>query len=167
MTQEVVIKQAAIEDSATVALLLTELNRTVGIVGVDHEHEKLPENTDLTPEQMESRLRRVEGVETVLVAYAGGEAAGFTSLRIIPYLDQDTPYAEVTQLYVRPAFRRRGIALRLVETAEERAQGAGASCLHILTGADNEDAQSFYRSAGYGIECVDFEKFFERRPAHA
>jgi ribosomal protein S18 acetylase RimI-like enzyme len=167
VTQELVIKQAGIEDAATVALMLTELNRTVGIVGADREHEKLPENTDVTPQQMESRLRGVEGVETVLVAYADGEPAGFTSLRIIPYLDQDSPYAEVTQLHVRPQFRCRGVASQLVETAEQRAIEAGATCLHILTATDNFDAQAFYRSAGYEVECVDFQKFFERRPVHA
>jgi ribosomal protein S18 acetylase RimI-like enzyme len=167
MTQEVVITQAGIEDAATVALLLTELNRTVGIVGADREHEKLAENTDLTPEQMVARLRAVQGIETVLVAYADGEPAGFTSLRTIPYLDQDTPYAEVTQLHVRPQFRRRGIASQLVEAAEQRAVDAGATCLHILTGVDNEDAQAFYRNAGYQAECYDFQKFFERRPLHA
>ena len=165
--QEVVIREATLADSADVALLLTELNRTVGIVGVGREHEKLPENTDLTPEQAESRMRGAQGVETVLLAYSDGEPAGFTSLRLIPYLDQDTPYAEVTQLHVRPQFRHKGIASQLVEAAEERAIEAGATCLHILTGVENLDAQAFYRNAGYEVECLDFQKFFERRPAHA
>lgn len=167
MTQNVVIRQAGLEDAATVALLLTELNRTVGIVGADRAHEKLPENTDLTPLQAESRLRGVAGIETVLVAYADGEPAGFTSLRVIPYLDQDTPYAEVTQMHVRPQYRRRGIASQLVEAAEQQAIERGATCIHILTGTDNHDAQAFYRSAGYEVECLDFQKFFERRRVHA
>jgi ribosomal protein S18 acetylase RimI-like enzyme len=164
---EVIIRPAGIEDAATVAQLLTELNRTVGIVGVDREHEKLPEYADVTREQMAARLRGVQGIETVLVAYADREPAGFTSLRIIPYLDQDSPYAEVTQLHVRPQFRRRGIASQLVEAAERRAVEAGATCLHILTGVDNENAQAFYRNAGYVAECYDLLKFFERRPVHA
>jgi ribosomal protein S18 acetylase RimI-like enzyme len=167
VTQEVVIKTATLGDSAVVAELLTELNRTVGIVGADREHEKLPENTDLTPRQVEARLRGVAGIETVLVAYADGEPAGFTSVRVIPYLDQDTPYAEVTQLYVRPQFQRRGIASRLVEAAEKLAQDAEATCLHILTGVDNTDGQAFYRAAGYVAECYDFQKFLERRPVNA
>ena len=164
---ELVIRKVTSDDSADVALLLTELNRTVGIVGMDREHEKLPEYTDLTPEQAAARMRGAENVETVLLAYAGGEPAGFTSLRIIPYLDQDTPYAEVTQLHVRPQFRRQSVASQLVEAAEKLAIEAGATCLHILTSVDNLDAQAFYRNAGYEVECLDFQKFFERRPVHA
>ena len=48
---------------------------------------------------------------------------GFTSVRVVPYLDQDTPYVEVTQLYVRPGFRRTGVASRLIEVAEAIAGG--------------------------------------------
>jgi ribosomal protein S18 acetylase RimI-like enzyme len=167
VSQELVIRRVTAAESADVALMLTELNRTVGIVGMDSEHEKLPEYADLTPEHAESRMRAAEGVESVLVAYIGGQPAGFTSLRLIPYLDQDTPYAEVTQLHVRPQFRRQGIASQLVEAAEQLAVDAGATCLHILTGVDNFEAQAFYRNAGYEVECLDFQKFFERRPVHA
>jgi hypothetical protein len=39
--------------------------------------------------------------------------------------------------------------------------------VHILTGVDNLEAQAFYRSAGYEVECLDFEKFLERRPVGA
>jgi ribosomal protein S18 acetylase RimI-like enzyme len=98
-------------------------------------------------------------VETILLAEVRGEPAGFTSLRVIPYLDQDTPYAEVTQLYVRADFRRQGIANRLVKAAEDMALERGATCVHILTGKDNLEAQAFYRAAGYEVECLDFEKF--------
>jgi ribosomal protein S18 acetylase RimI-like enzyme len=88
-------------------------------------------------------------------------------VRVIPYLDQDTPYAEVTQLYVRPGYRRHGVASRLVAAAEELAQAADATCLHILTSVDNAEGQAFYRASGYVAECYDFQKFFERRPVHA
>jgi ribosomal protein S18 acetylase RimI-like enzyme len=167
VTHQVVIREAAIVDAADVAVLLTELNETVGAVGYPRDEEKLPQHARVSEAQAESRMRNVEGIETIFLAFSEGEAAGFTSLRVIPYLDQDTPYAEVTQLHVRPAFRRRRIASQLIEAAEARAKDAGASCLHILTGTDNLDAQAFYRDAGYEVECVDFQKFFERRPVHA
>jgi ribosomal protein S18 acetylase RimI-like enzyme len=164
---DVEVRQAGAADSAVFALLFTELNRIVGIVGADQEHEKLPEYTDVSAEQMEVRLRGVEGIETPFIAYVDDEPAGLTSVRIIPYLDQDSPYAEVTQLYVRPQFQRRGVASRLVARAEELAQSRGATCLHILTGVGNVEGQAFYRASGYSIETYDFQKFFERRPVHA
>lgn len=168
---ELVIKQAGATEAADVALLLTELNRTVGALGYDAEQEKLPENTDVTPGQVKARIQRAAGVETVLVGYMDGEPAGFTSLRLIPYLDQDTPYAEVTQMHVRPAFRRRGIASRLIAAAEERAAAAGATCVRLITGTDNQEAQTFYRKSGYMPANIEFAKYFatsgERRPVHA
>jgi ribosomal protein S18 acetylase RimI-like enzyme len=86
---------------------------------------------------------------------------------VIPYLDQDTPYAEVTQLYVRADFRRQGIANRLVKAAEDMALERGATCVHILTGVNNVEAQAFYRAAGYDVECLDFEKFLKGGTARA
>ncbi len=149
------------------ALLLTELNRTVGALGYPAAESLLPENTDLTPEQAGARLQRIAGVETILVAYVEGEPAGFTSLRVIPYLDQDTPYAEITQMHVRPAFQRRGIASKLIAAAEDLAVERGATAVHLITGIDNVGAQQFYRAAGYEAVCLEFEKYLERRPVHA
>jgi ribosomal protein S18 acetylase RimI-like enzyme len=153
------IRQADRDDAAVVAALLTELNLAVGAVGYPAPLDRSPEVAIVSVEQAAFRLQGTAGVEAVLLAELNGEPAGFTSLRLIPYLDQDTPYAEVTQLHVRPAFRRSGIARALVREAEERAEAAGATCVHILTGEDNPDAQAFYRSAGYETVCVEFQKF--------
>jgi ribosomal protein S18 acetylase RimI-like enzyme len=167
VSPEVVIRVASLADAADVALLLTELNETVGAVGYAPDQEKLLENTYVSVAQAESRLRGVEGIETVLLAFIDGEPAGFTSLRIIPYLDQDTPYAEVTQLHVRPQFRRQGLASQLIEEAERRARDAGGTAVHILCAVDNLDGQAFYRATGYEVVCVEFDKYLERRPVHA
>src|SRR6185503_3027717 len=106
--------------------------------------------------------------ETVLVAKLDGVPAGFTSLRVVPYLDQDVPYAEITQMHVRPEYRRRGIGARLIEAAEQMALEAGSTCVHIITGRDNVDACAFYSAVGYAPNCVEFEKHFpERLPANA
>ena len=158
-------------DVADVAMLLSELNAAVGAVGMPDEVSREPRFAHVSPEAMAHRLRLVEGVETVLVASIDAEPAGFVSLRVIPYLDQDTPYAEVTQMHTRPQYRRRGVAAALIEAAETLALAAGATCVHIITGEDNTDAQAFYRAQGYDLACYEFEKHFtetpERQPAHA
>lgn len=159
---EVVVRQAGLEDAADAAVLLTELNQTVGALGYDEAHHKLPEHTDLTAAQMTGRMRRASAVETQFIAYADGEPAGFTSLRLIPYLDQDTPYAEITQMHVRPRFRRLGIASRLIGAAEEQAQSAGATAICLITDLDNEGGHAFYRRSGYEAVNLQFAKYFER-----
>jgi ribosomal protein S18 acetylase RimI-like enzyme len=167
VTQDLIIREATLADAADVATVLTELNETVGAVGYPPDEEKLPQNTHVSVVQAESRMRGIQGIETILLAYMEGELAGFASLRVIPYLDQDTPYAELTQLHVRPAFRRRGIATQLVTRAQELAVSKDATAVHILCAVENLDGQAFYRAAGYEVVCVEFDKYFERAAVHA
>jgi ribosomal protein S18 acetylase RimI-like enzyme len=158
-------------DAADLALLLSELNATVGSVGVPEEVSREPRYVYLTPEQAAQRMRRAQSVERVLIASYDGQPAGFTALRVIPYLDQDTPYAEVTQMHTRPDFRRRGIGAALIAAAERLSREAGATCVHILTGDDNLDAQAFYSAQGYHVDCYAFVRYFDtteaRQAAHA
>ena len=159
MSDELIVREAGPVDAGAIALLLTELNETVGTVGYPPPLDVSPEAVQVSPAQAAARVLRAKGIEKAFIAESGGEPAGFTSLRLIPYLDQDTPYAEITQMHVRPAYRRRGIGAALIEAAEERAAAEGATCVLIITGADNVGAQSFYRAMGYEMPCVEFEKY--------
>jgi ribosomal protein S18 acetylase RimI-like enzyme len=103
----------------------------------------------LSEAQTRWRLLAIEGVETVFLAVVEGEAAGFASLRLVPYLSDDVPRAELTELYVEPVYRRRGIGRALVQQAEVLAIERGATELILLTGLNNQDAQAFYRRLGY------------------
>lgn len=108
---------------------------------------------------MDERLQVTSGLEMVLLAEENGDPAGFAALRIVPYLGQDLPYAEVTQLYVVPAHRRRGAGLALMRRAEEIARDRGCTSVHVMTGRDNLEAQAVYRAADYEALYVTFEKF--------
>jgi ribosomal protein S18 acetylase RimI-like enzyme len=104
----------------------------------------------VTPDQARRRLLAMRDVETAFIAEVEGEAVGFASLRVVPYLSDDAPYAELTELYVAPEYRRRGIARALMAHAEALAKERGAGEVILLTGLDNEEAQAFYRALGYG-----------------
>jgi ribosomal-protein-alanine N-acetyltransferase len=82
------------------------------------------------------------GAITVL-AEAGGQLAGFC----VTQLEQRTGY--VVTLDVAPAWRRRGLARRLMAEVESRLHSAGAVQmeLHVFTG--NEEAIRFYEAIGY------------------
>lgn len=57
--------------------------------------------------------------------------------------------AELKRMYVRPAFRGRGIARQLIVALEEEALAAGRPLLRLETGTYLPAAISLYRSAGY------------------
>ena len=88
-------------------------------------------------------------MERALLAYAEGQVVGFACVRIVPAVADDYPHATLTELFVRPTWRRRGIGRLLVEHAEARARAAGAEHLALLTGFENHDAQAFYRALGF------------------
>jgi ribosomal protein S18 acetylase RimI-like enzyme len=67
----------------------------------------------------------------------------------VPYLSQDVPYAEVTELIVLTEHRRRDVATLLMAQAEFLARQRGCTAVQVRAWHDNEDAQSFYRAAGF------------------
>src|SRR5712691_5055763 len=77
--------------------------------------------------QTRQRLLAAQGIETALLAEVEGEAVGFASLRLVPFLSDDVPHAELTELYVDPAHRRRGIGRALVRRVETLAAERGAT----------------------------------------
>jgi hypothetical protein len=54
----------------------------------------------MTPEHMAEQMLRCYDVERALIACIDGTAVGFACLRLIPWLCYDTPYAELTELFV-------------------------------------------------------------------
>jgi ribosomal protein S18 acetylase RimI-like enzyme len=60
-----------------------------------------------------------------------------------------TPHAELTELFVEPGYRRRGVGRALVAHAERLAREREAEKLVVLTGFTNLEGQAFYRAVGY------------------
>jgi GNAT superfamily N-acetyltransferase len=168
MSMGLAIREAPIEDAATIATLFSEFNALLGADGLPEGEAFLPGNANIGPDSMARRLEAMREVEKVWLAELDGTPAGLICLRLVPYIGQDVPFAEVTQLYVRETFKRRGVGAALIAVAEHAAVQAGATCVHIITGAvDNEDAQAFYTAQGYSMPGVEFVKFFSRETANA
>jgi ribosomal protein S18 acetylase RimI-like enzyme len=102
-----------------------------------------------TPEQVAARMLACQSVLTTFLGEIDGKPVGFACLRLVPHLQGDEPYAELTDIYVDAPFRRHGVARALIARVEAAAQAAGASEVVIITGFDNQDAQAAYRAAGY------------------
>ena len=59
--------------------------------------------------------------------------------------------AHLTTIAVHPAFRRRGIARQLLQTAMDAAYAEGARIYHLEVRAGNEPAQKLYESFGFEV----------------
>jgi GNAT superfamily N-acetyltransferase len=102
-----------------------------------------------TPEQVAARMRVCQNVLTTYIGELDGQPVGFACLRLVPHIQGDEPYAELTDIYVAAPFRRHGVARALIARLEAAARSAGASEVVLITGFDNEDAQAAYRAVGY------------------
>ena len=78
-----------------------------------------------------------------LLLQADGADAGFALCRVA------ADESELLTIAVRPVYRRRGVARRLLAAIIDRAREAGARTLFLEVGADNPAARALYEAAGF------------------
>jgi GNAT superfamily N-acetyltransferase len=139
----ITVREATPEDAADLARML-DLFDTMGA----------------TPDQVAARMLTCQNVLTTFIGELDGQPVGFACLRLIPHLQGDEPYAELTDIYVDAPFRRQGVARALIARVEVAARAGGAGGLVIITGFDNESAQAAYRASGYANWALAMEKRF-------
>jgi GNAT superfamily N-acetyltransferase len=92
------------------------------------------------------------------------DSAGLAGLCIVrvdraPPIHAETRRAEITDLYVEDARRRRGVGSALVERAYAWARQRGAPRVEVRVAAHNEVGRAFWRAQGFG----DFMDVLHRR----
>jgi GNAT superfamily N-acetyltransferase len=107
---------------------------------------------------IQDHLAQRAAFETPFVAEVEGYVAGMACLRLLPCAFDHTPYAELTELYVEEAYRRRGLARALFAHIEAVAREAGASQLALITAWRNTEAHAFYHAIGYRLWCISMER---------
>jgi ribosomal protein S18 acetylase RimI-like enzyme len=105
-------------------------------------------------------LDRFDGAGATPAQVAARMRACAHVLRLVPHLQGDAPYAELTDLYVDPPFRRRGVARALMTEVERVAEAAGADEIVVITGFENDGAQDAYRAQGYARWAQVMRKCF-------
>ncbi len=85
----------------------------------------------------------------VWLAYCDTSAVGCILYHPLPHMGS---VGEVKRLYVRPAFRRRGIAQELLENLERFALNRDAEWLYLDTNDELRVAIAFYERNGY-VRC--------------
>jgi len=82
----------------------------------------------------------------LLIASFDGQVAGCAGLRRL-----SPEIGEMKRVYVRPAFRRRGLGKALIEALIAAARVIGYRKVRLETASFMEDAQALYRSLGFGL----------------
>ena len=83
----------------------------------------------------------------VFVAEAEGQVIGFASGMLLPEPKLDMT-AELTAVYLRPAWQRSGIGRRMVQKVARTLQAQGSNSLLVWVIADNAIARNFYEELG-------------------
>lgn len=99
--------------------------------------------------------------EIVVVDEDDGELTGFVCVQLKKSFCYDDYMPEITEVYVKPQYRRCGIARTMISFAEEHCKKHYP--LHkfeLLTGSENTVAQTAYKNFGY---CEDDEIHFAKR----
>jgi ribosomal protein S18 acetylase RimI-like enzyme len=99
-------------------------------------------------QQIKSFIRAGGSAETVLVVEDSGVVVGFACLQTLRSFCYDSPWVEITELYVAPSHRRSGAGAGLVDDAIRRAALAGATEILVRTNAKNEPAKGLFIEHG-------------------
>jgi ribosomal protein S18 acetylase RimI-like enzyme len=84
-----------------------------------------------------------EGVSFFLVR-CEGQPAGCVGIHFV-----DSEYAEIKRMYVRPAFRGRGLGRLLLDHVTSCARERGLGCLRLETGVHQREAIGLYEKMGF------------------
>ncbi|GAB4122331.1 MAG: GNAT family N-acetyltransferase [Roseiflexaceae bacterium] len=107
-----------------------------------------------TADHVADHIRHRAAFEQPFVAEIDRQVVGLACLRLIPCLCDPIPSAELTELIVLPAYRRRGVGTALIRAIEQQAQAQGANQLILMTAWRNTHAHAFYHRCGYRLYTI-------------
>ncbi len=127
---------------------------TLADLWVDLARDQRRYESAVRPEANREAMRETLGAYLVndglLVARLDGTIVGFVSVSIERgTLELDTTRGLLSNIYVRPAYRGRGIGTALLEAAEDSLAERGVDTMLLEVMAENEAARRFYRRHGY------------------
>jgi aminoglycoside 6'-N-acetyltransferase I len=122
-------------------------------------------------EDMESlfhTLSASDNDEVLIARTAEGIAAGFANISIRKeYVEgsNSSPVGYIEGIYVKPEYRKQGIAKKFIEFAEDWSRIRGCTELGSDTEIENVESQKFHRHTGFGGEShiVHFMKTIPRK----
>ena len=95
------------------------------------------------------------------VARVGDELAGCGAVKF-----ETAEYGELKRIFVRPAFRRQGIARAIMSHLEQQARQRGVTLLRLETGIYQSESILLYETLGY-VRCGAFGCYDARRDVYS
>ena len=95
-----------------------------------------------------------------LVAKANSDIAGFIISQV--EIENDTLYGHIITINVAPAYRRRGIASKMLKETEEILKAKGITECHLEVREDNSAALKLYQNSGYQ-KISRLEKYYSNK----
>jgi ribosomal protein S18 acetylase RimI-like enzyme len=136
--------------NATVRLAGPEdRERIVGLVCAFRDHFHQRELSDADVSSSVERLLSDSATDFLLAVSAEGDVVGYAQLRHQYSLWVSGLLTQIEDLFVSPAFRRRGAGLLLLEASAARARQQSARFIWLNTNERNLDAMRLYTAAGF------------------
>ena len=104
---------------------------------------------DTPTEWIEQRVAEPGSSEVVVVARVAGEAVGFGCLRIFSSVCYARPVGEISEVFVSPGHRRKGIGKQIVTRLIEEGRSREISELTVTANAKNASGRRFYESMAF------------------
>jgi ribosomal protein S18 acetylase RimI-like enzyme len=144
------VRRATADDQATLERLYRDFEAEL----------PAPPFADVDLEQELAEVREIVGEGLAFLSEADGEVLGFVLGKVRPSLGR------VTDLYVVPAARRRGIAAALVSDLLDAFREHGVEHVAIDAMAENDDARAVYRRWGFQELRIDLAAPLEHVARH-
>jgi ribosomal protein S18 acetylase RimI-like enzyme len=156
---EVVLREYAAGDEPTLIAFVAAIQDAERAL-----HPSRRRGEDVAADYVAWLLRKCGGADgAIVIAEARGASIGFGSGWLARSNDmlQSEPwrrYGWISDVYVEPSWRRRGVAQRLLAALGGRLAQAGAERLRICSLADNAEAIAAWRRFGFQPFEVEFDK---------
>jgi ribosomal protein S18 acetylase RimI-like enzyme len=124
-------------------------DRVAGLVRAFRDHARQVDPSDADVASSVERLLSDTATDFLLAFSADGDAVGYTQLRYQYSVWLSGFIAQIEDLFVAAAFRRRGIGLQLLQASAARARERSARFIWLNTNERNLDAIRLYTAAGF------------------
>ena len=117
-------------------------------------------NTGQREEFLSSLRESMDDARTVaeIIKTESGETIGYLWVPFHAVAASSMCWADVQDIYIEEAYRRIGMASRLMDYAEQSAKRNGAKVIRSGTGCENFKSQGLHRKLGYYQYRFEYEK---------
>jgi GNAT superfamily N-acetyltransferase len=113
-------------------------------------------NEIFVTESLQKRLSNKQFI--VLLAEFNSSIVGFVDCAVFPSFWECQKQGLIIDLFVHPAYQRKGVGSELLEALIKRANAENIVELHVSTGWKNEEARKLYGKFGFTEEHLLLER---------